>query len=185
MIRFDRTTSPAVIAVSVGIAGIGIGSTFQPTMIACQAHCTKSQRAVVVSGRNFFRCLGGACGLAVSAALLQAVFRSNLPEAYKGLSHSTYTLPSKDGISDVDWESIMGAYVAASRAVFILQVPLIGACFLLCAFVRDRGLERPKDPDEKAASDQHKRKESQPSNEPISQPPEAEQVKTNGHPARI
>lgn len=115
----------------------------------------------------------------MSAALLQAVLRSNLPEAYKGLAHSTYTLPSRDRISDANWESIVDAYVAASRAVFILQVPLIGACFLLCAFVRDRGLERPKDPDEKAASDQHQRKESQPTNEPASQHPEAEQAKAN------
>lgn len=121
----------------------------------------------------------------MSAALLQGVLRSNLPEAYKSLSHSTYTLPSKDGISNADWESIMDAYVAASRAVFILQVPLIGACLLLCAFVRDRGLERPKDPDEKAPSDQHQRRESQPAKEPTSQQPEAEHAKTNGNPARI
>ncbi|KAL2823767.1 major facilitator superfamily domain-containing protein [Aspergillus cavernicola] len=151
MIRFNRTTSPAVIAVTVAVAGIGIGSTFQPTMIACQAHCTKSQRAVVISDRNFFRCLGGACGLAVSAALLQAVLRSNLPEEYKGLAHSTYALPSRDNISDVDWTRILDAYAAASRGVFILQVPLIGACFLLCVFIRDRGLDRPNDPDEEHA----------------------------------
>ncbi|KAL4946489.1 hypothetical protein BDV06DRAFT_218211 [Aspergillus oleicola] len=153
MIRFNRTTSPAVIAVTVGISGVGIGSTFQPTMIACQAHCTKSQRAVVISDRNFFRCLGGAVGLAVSAAALQAVLRSNLPERYKSLAHSTYSLPSREGISDVEWDSILEAYAAASRAVFILQVPLIGACFLLCVLIRDRGLERPKDPDEEQSPD--------------------------------
>ncbi|KAL4905435.1 hypothetical protein BDW74DRAFT_184997 [Aspergillus multicolor] len=156
MIRFDRTTSPAVIAVTVGIAGIGIGSTFQPTMIACQAHCTKSQRAVVISDRNFFRCLGGACGLAVSAALLQAVLRSNLPAGYKNLAHSTYSLPSRNNISDAEWNAIIDAYAAASRAVFILQVPLIGACFLLCVFIRDRGLERPRDPDKEDASNQRR-----------------------------
>ncbi|KAL4964079.1 major facilitator superfamily domain-containing protein [Aspergillus stella-maris] len=170
MIRFNRTTSPAVIAVTVGIAGVGIGSTFQPTMIACQAHCTKSQRAVVISDRNFFRCLGGAVGLAVSAAVLQAVLRSNLPEGYKNLSHSTYSLPSRDGISDVEWISILDAYVAASRAIFILQVPLIGACFLLCVFIRDRGLERPKDPDEEQQNDgQFQPKEKQASDaQPVS-----------------
>lgn len=171
MIRFDRTTSPAVIAVTVGIAGIGIGSTFQPTMIACQAHCTKSQRAVVISDRNFFRCLGGACGLAVSAAVLQAVLRSHLPEAYKSLAHSTYSLPSRETISDAEWSTIIDAYAAASRAVFILQVPLIGACFLLCVFVRDRGLERPKDPDEEEPNEQRQLAGNQTHNE--HQQPEA------------
>ncbi|CBF80800.1 uncharacterized protein ANIA_11087 [Aspergillus nidulans FGSC A4] len=171
MIRFDRSTSPAVIAVTVGIAGIGIGSTFQPTMIACQAHCTKSQRAVVISDRNFFRCLGGACGLAVSAAVLQAVLRSHLPEAYKSLAHSTYSLPSRETISDAEWSTIIDAYAAASRAVFILQVPLIGACFLLCVFVRDRGLERPKDPNEEEPNEQRQPAGSQTPNE--HQKPEA------------
>ncbi|KAL5041383.1 hypothetical protein BDW71DRAFT_212184 [Aspergillus fruticulosus] len=170
MIRFDRTTSPAVIAVTVGIAGIGIGSTFQPTMIACQAHCTKAQRAVVISDRNFFRCLGGACGLAVSAAVLQAVLRSHLPEGYKSLAHSTYSLPSRESIPDAEWSAIIGAYAAASRAVFILQVPLIGACFLLCIFIRDRGLERPKDPNEEVPNEQRQPAGNQTPNEQHQQP---------------
>ncbi|KAL4985436.1 major facilitator superfamily domain-containing protein [Aspergillus falconensis] len=170
MIRFDRTTSPAVIAVTVGIAGIGIGSTFQPTMIACQAHCTKAQRAVVISDRNFFRCLGGACGLAVSAAVLQAVLRSHLPEGYKSLAHSTYSLPSRESIPDAEWSAIIEAYAAASRAVFILQVPLIGACFLLCIFIRDRGLERPKDPNEEVPNEQRQPAGNQTPNEQHQQP---------------
>ncbi|PYH45827.1 MFS transporter [Aspergillus saccharolyticus JOP 1030-1] len=145
MLLFDRHTSPGAIAVIVGIAGIGVGWTFQPTMIAFQAHCTKAQRAVVISDRNFFRCMGGACGLAVSAALLQASLRSNLPAGYKDVAHSSYTLPSRDGISDFDWEQILDAYAKASHSVFILQVPLIGICLIACLLIRDRGLERPKD----------------------------------------
>ena len=46
MLLFDDKTHPAVIAVCVAISGIGIGFTFQPTLVALQAHCTKSQRAV-------------------------------------------------------------------------------------------------------------------------------------------
>lgn len=128
--------------------GIGVGGTFQPTLVAFQAHCAKSQRAVVISDRNFFRCLGGACGLAVSAALLQATLKANLPEGFKHLAHSTYSLPSRASIPDAEWSQILTAYAKASRSVFILQVPLIGMCFLVCVFIRDRGLERPKEPGE-------------------------------------
>ena len=32
--------------------------------------------------------------------------------------------------------------------MFILQVPLIGVCLLACTLIRDRGLERPKEPEE-------------------------------------
>lgn len=152
MLLFDRQTNPGVIAVIVGIMGVGIGFTFQPTLVAFQAHCTKAQRAVVISDRNYFRCLGGACGLAVSAAILQATLRSNLPDGYKQLAHSTYSLPSKSSIPDTDWESILTAYTKASRGVFILQVPLIGVCFLACTLIRDRGLERPGEKEENEAA---------------------------------
>ncbi|PYH95744.1 MFS general substrate transporter [Aspergillus ellipticus CBS 707.79] len=145
MLLFDRHTHPAVIAVVVAIAGVGVGFTFQPTMIAFQAHCTKAQRAVVISDRNFFRCLGGACGLAISAAILQATLRSNLPEGYKYVADSSYSLPSRTGISDADWDQILTAYARASHSVFIFQVPLMGICLIACLLIRDRGLERPKD----------------------------------------
>lgn len=151
MLLFKTTTHPAVIAVIVGIAGIGIGCTFQPTLVAFQAHCTKRQRAVVISNRNFFRCLGGACGLAVSGAVLQATLRSNLPLGYKNLSSSTYSLPAKSSVPADVWDEIVNAYAQASRAVFILQVPLIGVALLACLFIRDHGLERPKDPAEEEA----------------------------------
>lgn len=145
MLLFDSETHPAVIAVIVGVMGVGIGFCFQPTLVAFQAHCTKKQRAVVISDRNFFRCLGGACNLAVSAALLQATLKSNLPPGYKHLSNSTYSLPSKSSVPAAEWTQILHAYANASRSVFILQVPLIGVCFIACLFIRDRGLEMRKD----------------------------------------
>lgn len=148
MLLFNRNTHPAIIATCVGITGIGIGFTFQPNLVALQAHCTKSQRAISISNRNFFRCMGGACGLAISAAILQATLRSNLPSEFAHLAHSTYSLPSRSSLTDAQWAGILLAYTKASHAVFILQVPLIGACFLACIFVRDRGLERPKEPEE-------------------------------------
>ncbi|KAL5001533.1 major facilitator superfamily domain-containing protein [Aspergillus recurvatus] len=145
---FKATTHPAAIAVIVAITGTGVGCTFQPTLVAFQAHCTKRQRAVVISDRNFFRCMGGACGLAISGAVLQATLRSHLPAGYEYLSDSTYSLPTQSSVPESVWGGIVDAYTAASRAVFILQVPLIGVCFLACLCIRDHGLERPKDPAE-------------------------------------
>ncbi|KAL3483256.1 major facilitator superfamily domain-containing protein [Aspergillus germanicus] len=153
---FNTTTHPAVIAVIVAITGLGIGCTFQPTLVAFQAHCTKRQRAVVISDRNFFRCLGGACGLAISGAVLQATLRSHLPAGYAHLSDSTYTLPAQDSVSPELWKGIVDAYTQASKAVFILQVPLIGVAFLACLLIKDHGLERPKDADEIAQEEREK-----------------------------
>ncbi|KAL4955737.1 major facilitator superfamily domain-containing protein [Aspergillus filifer] len=145
---FNTTTHPAAIAVIVAITGLGVGCTFQPTLVAFQAHCTKRHRAVVISDRNFFRCLGGACGLAISGAVLQATLRSHLPSGYEYISNSTYSMPSQDSVPADVWSGIVNAYTQASHSVFILQVPLIGCAFLACLLIRDHGLERPKDPGE-------------------------------------
>ncbi|KAL4965190.1 major facilitator superfamily domain-containing protein [Aspergillus stella-maris] len=145
---FNTTTHPAAIAVIVAITGLGVGCTFQPTLVAFQAHCTKRHRAVVISDRNFFRCLGGACGLAISGAVLQATLRSHLPSGYEYISDSTYSMPSQDSVPADVWSGIVNAYTQASHSVFILQLPLIGCAFLACLLIRDHGLERPKDPAE-------------------------------------
>ncbi|EEP75987.1 conserved hypothetical protein [Uncinocarpus reesii 1704] len=147
-ITFNRTTQEWVIVVILSIIGIGVGFVFQPSLIAIQAHCTKSFRAVVISNRNFYRCLGGACGLAISAAALQHSLKANLPPHYRYLSHSTYSLP--ENLPPKDADAIIDAYMKASRTVFILQVPLIGLGFIGCIFVKDRGLERPKEPGEES-----------------------------------
>ncbi|KAL4792436.1 major facilitator superfamily domain-containing protein [Aspergillus venezuelensis] len=145
---FNTTTHPAAIAVIVAITGLGVGCTFQPTLVAFQAHCTKRHRAVVISDRNFFRCLGGACGLAISGAVLQATLRSHLPSGYEYISDSTYSMPSRGSVPADVWSGIVNAYTQASHSVFILQVPLIGCAFLACLLIKDHGLERPRDPAE-------------------------------------
>ncbi|KAK2750739.1 hypothetical protein FQN57_002812 [Myotisia sp. PD_48] len=147
-ILFDRETPEWQIVVSLSLVGLGVGHVFQPTIIAIQAHSPKSYRAVVISNRNFYRCLGSSTGLAVSAALLQVVLKSNLPAAYSHLANSTYVVPNNLPVEDMD--SVLGAYMKASHAVFILQAPLIGLGFLGCALVPDRGLERPPEPGEES-----------------------------------
>jgi hypothetical protein len=114
---------------------------------------------VVISDRNFFRCGGGAVGLAVSAAILQAVLKANLPPNYRYLAHSTYAIPARSSVSAADWELIVNAYMKGSHAVFILQLPLVGMCLLGCIFVRDRGLERPKEKDEEVVQNKTESKD--------------------------
>lgn len=126
----------------LAIIGTGVGFTFQPTLVALQSHVPRSRRAVVTSNRNFFRCAGGAFGLAVSAAVLQKTLRTHLPSEFAYLADSTYSLQQVTG-SHV--ETVLNAYMAASHAVFILQVPLIAICFLACWFIMDRGMDPPSE----------------------------------------
>ncbi|KAI0024665.1 putative MFS transporter [Xylariomycetidae sp. FL0641] len=142
MLRYTRDSSTGDIVGPLILVGVGVGFIFQPTLVALQSHVTKKRRAVIISNRNFFRCAGGACGLAVSAAVLQAALRANLPPEYKYLAANTYALPKVEGPG---FDAVLDAYMAGSRAVFVLQVPLIGVCLLGCVFVKDRGLEPVED----------------------------------------
>ena len=134
---FMRDTNPGVLVVILLIAGVGVGCVFQPMLVALQAHSTKARRAVIISNRNFNRSAGGACGLAISAAVLQARLRSTLPAQYSDLADSPYSLRDL-GLAIPG--SVLDAYMSASHLVFIVQVPLIGLCFLGSLFVKDRGL---------------------------------------------
>lgn len=153
---FDETISVAKIIGILIILGYGNGNVFQPTIVALQAHARKSQRAVVISVRNFLRCLGGAICLAVSAAVLQNVLKASLPAEFKYLAASAYTKPNYDSFNPQDAQAIMAAYAKASRAVFIFLSPLSGICLITCAFVRDRGLVRPE---EREAMEKQKKEE--------------------------
>ncbi|KAK8174057.1 major facilitator superfamily domain-containing protein [Phyllosticta citrichinensis] len=140
---YDRTLHIAAIVVISGIVGTAVGFIFQPTLVAMQAHCTKAQRAVVISNRNFLRSLGGAFGLAISAAVLQNSLKGSLPPAFKSLADSTYTSPDYSQYSAADGDAIHDAYAHASRTVFITLAPFVALCLLGCFFVKDNGLTRP------------------------------------------
>ncbi|KAJ8128964.1 hypothetical protein O1611_g4670 [Lasiodiplodia mahajangana] len=137
MLLYRRDSPMGFIISPLIIMGIGIGCMFQPILTALQSHTTKSRRAVIISSRNFFRCAGGSTGLAISAAVLQAVLKKSLPTSYRYLAKSAYSLPKVEG---PDAEAVLDAYMAASRAVFILQVCLISVSLLGCVFVTDHGL---------------------------------------------
>ncbi|KAJ4348723.1 uncharacterized protein N0V89_010101 [Didymosphaeria variabile] len=151
---FDLNTSIAAIAIILVIQGIGVGFVFQPTLVALQAHCTKAQRAVVISNRNFLRSLGGAVGLAISAAVLQNSLKKALPPGFTSLALSSYSTPDFDtlGASPTQMHEILQAYAHASRTVFIMNVPFIGLCLLGCLLIKDRGLQRPDEVQEPVKS---------------------------------
>ncbi|OAP57866.1 hypothetical protein AYL99_08604 [Fonsecaea erecta] len=139
---FTRTTHPAVIAVILSVSGIGAGCIFQPVLIALQAHCSKAQRAAVVSNRNFLRSSGGAVGLSISAQVLQSSLRRNLPSHLARYAHDTFALPTLTGADD---DAVRDAYMSAIRTVFIVSAPMIGLSLGLCVFIKDRGLQRPEE----------------------------------------
>ncbi|KAH7313958.1 major facilitator superfamily domain-containing protein [Stachybotrys elegans] len=143
-LTYNRTSSPGQIIGPFLAAGFGCGCAFQPTVQALQAHSPRSRRAVIISNRNFFRCAGGAVGLAATAAVMQATLRDNLPPGWQRLADNTYALPSDVGHGP-EVDGVYDAYMMASRAAFIMWLPMMGLCLLGCVFVRDRGLNPPEE----------------------------------------
>ncbi|KAI4851964.1 MFS general substrate transporter [Aureobasidium sp. EXF-8845] len=141
---FDLSTPIAAIVVILLVQGAGVGLIFQPTLVALQAHCSKEQRAVVISNRNFLRSLGGAVGLAISAAALQNSLKKVMPPELSSFV-SSYDTPdfAALGASPEQIHTVLQAYATASRSVFIMNVPFIGLCLIGCLLIKDRGLQRP------------------------------------------
>ncbi|UPX20520.1 uncharacterized protein EKO05_0010749 [Ascochyta rabiei] len=147
---FDLDTPTYAMVLVLLVQGFGIGLLLQPILVALQAHCTKSQRAVVISNRNFLRSLGGAIGLAVSAAVLQNTLKKEMPPEFASLALSPYSTPDLDAldVSPAQVLDILEAYARASRAVCILHVPFIGLCLLGCLLIKDHGLQHPDEADQ-------------------------------------
>jgi MFS family permease len=157
---FDRNTAIWKCIVILFVQGISQGCIFQPTIISLQAHSPKAQRAIVISIRNFLRCLGGAIGLAVEGAILQNTLKKSLPPKFAYLAKSTYAHPNFSQFSEEDTNTIIDAYDKASHTVFVFLAPLAGVCLLTCIFVKDRGLTRKEDEEKSSvhsATDEEKR----------------------------
>ena len=142
LILANDTIHIGLVAFFLVLVGSGTGCTFQPTLVALQAHCPKSQRAVVTSNRNFLRQGGAAVGLAVSSAIMANVLKSSFPKRLEALGENSFATPNLANYSVEDQAVIKAAYAAASRAVFIWCTPLVGICFLLTVLIKDHGLIR-------------------------------------------
>ncbi|KUI65773.1 hypothetical protein VM1G_01372 [Cytospora mali] len=147
--NFSRTFPLAGIIVTLIVQGFGIGLTFQPILVAAQAHSPKKDRAVIISSRNFLRSLGGAVGLAISSALFSNTLVDRLPSApaipqsvMDKIKSSVFSVPDLTGLNEDQENMILDTYVEASRSVFYFWVGSIGLCWLLMWFIKDKGLQR-------------------------------------------
>ncbi|RMZ67950.1 mfs transporter [Pyrenophora seminiperda CCB06] len=138
---FNADTPFYTMIIILIVTGIGIGLVFQPILTALQAHSPKSQRAIVISSRNFIRSLGGAVGLAVSAAVLQHSLYKAMPVEFRNIS-SSYDTPDFETLGPKDTRAIVEAYATGSRTVFIMNVPLIAVCLVGCFFIKNVGLHQ-------------------------------------------
>jgi hypothetical protein len=55
------------------------------------------------------------------------------------------SVPNISTLTNTQKEEVLGAYMAGSRGVFIMWLPIMGVCLLLCLLIKDKGLQRPEE----------------------------------------
>jgi len=79
----------------------------------------------------------------VLANVLHSHIPESVPQDIKGqIKGSTYNVPDLSRLTDEQRNGVLNAYMAGSRAVFVMLGPLMGCCLLLCFLIKDKGLQR-------------------------------------------
>lgn len=134
------------------ITSVGVGCTFQPTVVAAQALSKKSERAVVISCRNVIRSFGGALGIAISSLIISNDVLKSINRALKNpttsLTKSQLEYIKENIYTKVDFslfdpsqlKELQNIYMKAIRKYFYMTIPLMAVCFLTAFMVEDHGL---------------------------------------------
>ncbi|CAG8445057.1 26085_t:CDS:10 [Gigaspora rosea] len=113
------------------IAGFGIGSIIQITVLAGQGIVEPKDIATVTSLLTFFRTMGAVFGVAILGTVFNNVFNSNLPPQYQGSLHGFG--PNTSGQAPpfiihyfvIALEAAFRVVIAFSILTFISSLPLI------------------------------------------------------------
>ncbi|POW14096.1 hypothetical protein PSTT_03167 [Puccinia striiformis] len=127
------------------LTGIGIGCTFQSSLVAIQGAVKPRDASVVTAARGFFRNLFATVGLSVSGAIL--AFLQN--EGFEAdLISEILNSPraALEGLANQEDRraQLLAAYRSAFRAVFLFSTGL-AAMSLLCTFffIKSKSVDRP------------------------------------------
>lgn len=125
------------------LAGLGLGNTLQPSLIAVQAGVERKHMAVVTSFRNFTRNLGGTLGLAISGTIINNAVRAALVPYGLSRSDIQLLLDSPERFQEDSGEqrtellrvTLSSAYQKGFKIVFIVGAVLNALAFVAAWFL--------------------------------------------------
>lgn len=125
------------------LAGLGLGNTLQPSLIAVQAGVERKHMAVVTAFRNFVRNLGGTLGLAISGTIVNNAVRTSLVPYGLSRQETQLLLDSPGRYREVNGgertdlvrQALSGAYQNGFRIVFIVGAGLNALAFVAAWFM--------------------------------------------------
>jgi EmrB/QacA subfamily drug resistance transporter len=118
----------------LGLTGLGLGLVMPNLTTAIQNAVPRENMGVATSSMAFFRSAGGASGVAIAGAILNAVLSGGLPiaphdsldtiRALDGPMRDAVMLAYRRGISDIFFAGAAVAIAACGIAWFIPEIPL-------------------------------------------------------------
>ncbi|KAB2109623.1 hypothetical protein AG0111_0g1106 [Alternaria gaisen] len=125
------------------LAGLGLGNTLQPSLIAVQAGVERKHMAVVTSTRNFIRNLGGTLGLAISGTIVNNAVRFSLVPYGLSKPEIRMLLDTPDMFrdsvgqerTDLIRAALASAYQQGFRVIFIVGAVLNAFAFIAAWFL--------------------------------------------------
>ncbi|KAF5379537.1 hypothetical protein D9615_006544 [Tricholomella constricta] len=131
------------------LTGIGVGQTFQPSLVAVQGALERKDMAIVTAMRSFVRNLGGSLGLAITGTIVNNVLSSHLKridlsdeERKRILDHPELARQ----LSPTVYAQVLAGYRKGFRLVFIILASLAVFAFVTAFFLMPhRDLDRPDD----------------------------------------
>lgn len=152
LLTWNENSSIVDITIVLIIMGFGVGSVFQPSMVACQAQSRKADRAVVISTRNVIRSFGGAVGIAICSLIMTNTLITQVDNELQNensilsknfLNYIKQNIYSRADLSNLNQQQlklIRSMYMKSLRNVYYLLIPLIAICLLACIPIKDKGM---------------------------------------------
>ncbi|KAJ7505632.1 cephamycin export protein cmcT [Mycena galericulata] len=132
------------------LTGIGVGQTFQPSLVAVQGALERKDMAVVTAMRSFARNIGGTIGLAITGTIVNSILRNYVSklDISADLRRSIVDNPvsARSGLSPEVLSRVIAGYHKGFRTTFIILASLAAfAFFVALALMSHQELHRDDD----------------------------------------
>ncbi|KAJ6477656.1 major facilitator superfamily domain-containing protein [Mycena sanguinolenta] len=132
------------------LTGVGVGQTFQPSLVAVQGALERKDMAVVTAMRSFARNIGGTIGLAITNTILNGVLASYVdklditPDLRRAIIDNPVSARSE--LSPEVLSRVIAGYHEGFRTTFIILASLAAfAFFVAFALMTHQDLHRDDD----------------------------------------
>ncbi|KAK6992446.1 major facilitator superfamily domain-containing protein [Favolaschia claudopus] len=132
------------------LTGIGVGQTFQPSLVAIQGALERKDMAVVTAMRSFARNIGGTIGLAITGTIVNGILASHVNKLNisEELRRSIIDNPvaARSELSPEVLSLVVAGYHEGFRTTFIILASLAAFAFVVAlALMTHKDLHREDD----------------------------------------